>query len=403
MVNISTFLVFLTLNFRYYLCAPSLGSDQDIWSDFGGGNNSFGAFGVPEDNSRLPRVLNFFPVPVEEECLSTDGRRRGICMNVYECRIQGGKSHGKCALGFGVCCVFTATCNQEIFNNLTYFVSPDFPDLTKAMTSCNLTVKKIDEEIAQIRLDFIHFNLGQPNRRTGVCEQDVFIMSGDDSRELKLCGLNSGQHIYFDVDSIRNPIQINMKLNRRAVSRLWEVIVTQIPFAQRAPTGCLQYHVGSRGIVQTMNFADNGRHLADQDYNICMRQEEGMCSIAYEPCHENSFRIAPNNNGTRRPALEDDSEGSGGGGLSRSFRECVDRIVLPCDNEDLIMLGGNGPGSCNMIHCGETLCPDGESPCRIESSSIPFTIGIHFEGNAREAPADENLGMCLLYEQLPCN
>jgi hypothetical protein len=29
------------------------------------------------------------------------------------------------------------------------------------------------------------------------------------------------------------------------------------------------------GIIQTMNFADNGRHLADQDYTICMRQEEG--------------------------------------------------------------------------------------------------------------------------------
>jgi hypothetical protein len=24
-----------------------------------------------------------------------------------------------------------------------------------------------------------------------------------------------------------------------------------------------------------MNFAVNGRHLADQDYTICMRQEEG--------------------------------------------------------------------------------------------------------------------------------
>ncbi|KAH0546947.1 hypothetical protein KQX54_016318 [Cotesia glomerata] len=52
-----------------------------------------------------PRVLNFFPVPVEEECRSEDQRRRGICMNTYECRIQQGKSHGPCALGFGVCCV----------------------------------------------------------------------------------------------------------------------------------------------------------------------------------------------------------------------------------------------------------------------------------------------------------
>jgi hypothetical protein len=35
----------------------------------------------------------------------------------------------------------------------------------------------------------------------------------------------------------------------------------------------VKFHVS--GIIQTMNFADNGRHLADQDYTICMRQEEG--------------------------------------------------------------------------------------------------------------------------------
>lgn len=50
-------------------------------------------------------VLNFFPVPVDDECLSDDGRRSGVCLNVYECRIQGGTSKGECALGFGVCCV----------------------------------------------------------------------------------------------------------------------------------------------------------------------------------------------------------------------------------------------------------------------------------------------------------
>ena len=29
------------------------------------------------------------------------------------------------------------------------------------------------------------------------------------------------------------------------------------------------------GVIQTMNFAENGRHLANQDYKICMRQEKG--------------------------------------------------------------------------------------------------------------------------------
>lgn len=55
--------------------------------------------------------------------------------------------------------------------------------------------------------------------------------------------------------------------------------------------------LGSTGTVQTLNFADNGRHLANQDYNICIRQEEGFCGIAYEPCHENAFKIAPNSEG----------------------------------------------------------------------------------------------------------
>lgn len=47
------------------------------------------------------------------------------------------------------------------------------------------------------------------------------------------------------------------------------------------------------GIIQTFNFADNGRHLANQNYKSCIRQEKGKCSIQYEPCDDHSFRIGP--------------------------------------------------------------------------------------------------------------
>lgn len=41
-------------------------------------------------------VLNFFSLPIDdEECLTEDGRRIGMCMNVYECRIQGNLSSHK--------------------------------------------------------------------------------------------------------------------------------------------------------------------------------------------------------------------------------------------------------------------------------------------------------------------
>lgn len=91
-----------------------------------------------------------------------------------------------------------------------------------------------------------------------------------------------------------SPIELVMKFGRRAVmTRLWEIRVLQVPFANRAPSGCLQYFTGSEGMIQTFNFAENGRHLANQDYKACVRQETGMCSIAYEPCDDQSFRIGP--------------------------------------------------------------------------------------------------------------
>ena len=153
-----------------------------------------------------------------------------------------------------------------------------------------------------------------------------------------------------------------MTLSRRAVSRLWEIRVIQVPFTQRAPAGCLQYHTGYTGLIQTMNFADNGRHLANQDYNICMRQEQGMCGIAYEPCHENAFKIGPNSNNNNNNNINNNNnanignttssnndndvlldEGSGDGiegdqVRPRDFESCNDKIVLPCDSEDLLMV-----------------------------------------------------------------
>ncbi|KAG5899796.1 hypothetical protein JTB14_006129 [Gonioctena quinquepunctata] len=381
--KILSFCLFTLWFLVQYVFAKPLKNDSDIWTD--GFGESAGLFynlengvssevldgNVLRNTTRYPRVLNFFPVPFEEECNSNDGRRKGVCMNTYECRIQGGKSYGFCALGFGVCCVFTATC------------------------------------VAQLRLDFIHFNLGQPNRRTGVCEDDVFLMSaGNYTKELTMCGFNSGHHVYFDIESIDDePITISMNLNGKAVSRLWEVRVVQVAFPQRAPPDCLQYYEGMKGSIQTMNFADNGRHLANQDYNICIKQEEGMCSIAYEPCHDNAFRISPN---TETNEIMSEM-GSGGGSdvasEGRNMEICNDKITVPCDSDDLILQEDQMmiPGYCEMIHCGPSLCPSGETPCRIESSVTPFTIGIHFGPSMREESPEDNLGMCLSYEQLPCN
>lgn len=115
-------------------------------------------------------------------------------------------------------------------------------------------------------------------------------------------------------------------------SRLWEIQVTQVPFSQRAPSGCLQYFTEPEGILQTFNFAENGRHLAGQNYRACFRQNTGMCSIAYEPCNEQSFRIGP----SELSSIADEgiaSPGAGGAGDGFGGIEAglADEPVLPGD------------------------------------------------------------------------
>ncbi|XP_019551609.2 uncharacterized protein LOC109421544 [Aedes albopictus] len=511
-------------------------------------SNDFGVGGRNRSRRRNSKVLNFFPVPVDDECLSEDGLRTGQCLNTYECRIQGGSARGQCALGFGVCCVFTATCDQEMANNITYFVSPSFPALVpRDMSLCKLKIKLMSEEITQLKFDFIHFALGQPNRRTGICEGDVFKLIGG-VLPFDLCGQNSGQHLYYDLNPKRRDdeeIELLMNFSPRSFTqRLWEIKITQIPFSQRAPSGCMQYYTGLEGVIQTFNFAENGRHLANHNYRACIRQEKGMCSVAYEPCDDQSFRIGnplsdgggsgspgggfpggssggpggsagpggsiggPGGTGTfSDPALASDplapaadipvvddlvpaadgegspglldspaddavaaddpvaadepaadepaadppeadepqaddpdaaDEGSGGGGggffdsffpsffsrsifdsyrsfdgshrqgrqfggYSRQFiSNCRDRITLPCIVEDFIGAGMGDLPSCIPVHCGNSLCPLGVSPCRVETSVTPFGLGIHFgEGMDKGSPED-NIGACLRYNQLPC-
>lgn len=123
-----------------------------------------------------------------------------------------------------------ATCNQDVKNNITYFISPNFPTLMSSnMKACKLKIKMMSSDISQLRFDFVHFSIvsrtmysdfyfffpcrwyalliltefdfirldkwkGQPNRQNGNCDGDVFLVSGGASGDFHLCGYNNGQH-----------------------------------------------------------------------------------------------------------------------------------------------------------------------------------------------------------------
>ncbi|XP_011697268.1 PREDICTED: uncharacterized protein LOC105455559 [Wasmannia auropunctata] len=405
---------------------------------------------LERDATRFSRVLNFFPVPVEEECLSEDKRRQGICMNTYECRIQHGQSHGPCALGFGVCCIFTASCDNEVQNNLTYVTSPGFPNLIDRPMNCSVVVRKIDTEVSQLRIDFVHFNIGQPNAITGVCDGDVMVINNNRT-SFELCGWNSGQHVYVDVGEGNEPVTLNFRLPSGLQSRMWEMRVVQLAFEQRAPVGCLQYFRSPNGTLRTFNYLPNGRYLAEHDYLLCVRQERDMCGIAYQPCTRDSFRIGPNRpqdtsnttggaaasaimiaaNGGNASAVNlnvasanasgtDVLEGSGAGSPEQEMvfasntnsvpflgRLCRDRILIPCDFEEFITPGNNMAGICNLERCGSSLCGqnelDAEGNCRVETWTTPFRVRVAFGPGANmDGTLEDNAGVCLTYQQLAC-
>ncbi|XP_037883121.1 uncharacterized protein LOC119633578 [Glossina fuscipes] len=311
-----------------------------------------------ETKSRNSKVIHLFPVPVDGECLSNDGRRSGTCFNAYECRSKGGIAKGECAMGFGVCCIFVANCNETITNNMTYLTSPNFPSfMTENFTDCSLRVRLLNDDISQLRIDFYHFTLGQPNRRSGVCDGDVFQVSGGPSGTFSLCGQNSGQHIYYDVGGRIAPrqtlygtlspiryediypnrtasnesivVDISLKFAQRFLpTRLWEIRIAQISFSQRAPPGCLQYFTGNEGVLQTFNFADNGRHLANQNYKICIRQETDMCSIVYQPCDEQSFRIGLSSPIANGGLISNGNSSQMGGTVSQTISDNVNFLLM---------------------------------------------------------------------------
>lgn len=58
----------------------------------------------------------------------------------------------------------TATCDQEIRNNVTYIVSPNFPALMPTtMKSCKLKIKMMSPDVSQLRFDFVHFSMVRIN------------------------------------------------------------------------------------------------------------------------------------------------------------------------------------------------------------------------------------------------
>ncbi|KAK2719153.1 uncharacterized protein LOC136036987 [Artemia franciscana] len=273
------------------------------------GNFNFTNSTVHNQDARKKKFLSIFSVVrfVNEMC-TANNFYNGTCLTAAECATAGGTASGYCASGFGVCCVIaTQTCGSSTNKNCTYFQNPGYPANVSGSRQCSLTVNKCSSDICQVRLDFLAFGIAQPEVQSSTntilatqCTTDTFTVSGASNNVPAICGLNTNQHMYLDMTTGQNSFTLSFTLGANdgpagqplvtSGQRYWNIKISQIPCNSMltAPSGCLQYYTSASGTIRSFNYdtvtPSNSRHLANQDYAICFRMEQGYCGICYSVC-----------------------------------------------------------------------------------------------------------------------
>lgn len=279
-------------------------------------------------STRLSKHFSLFSVVQfnNEQC-TTDttpagGATIGTCYTASECTTKNGVSAGRCASGFGVCCVFLniGEANAQIMENRTRLRNRLYP-LTNAATaaqSISYTVNKMQSDICQIRLDFSTFVLAGPaNTLENIggtvaqtththCTTDTLtivtsaISNVVDTPSSTLCGALTGEHLYVELsptaaDTATVQIATNpATTNAATADRVWDVMVSQIEchVPWRAPAGCDRFITTDAGQITSYNFrtlansqgSNTGIELAAQSIKTCIRRSKGMCCVEYQVC-----------------------------------------------------------------------------------------------------------------------
>ena len=81
----------------------------------------------------------------------------------------------------------------------------------------------------------------------------------------------------LDVPYTGDVASLNFNLGQSTSSRTWRIKITQLPCNLAPPSHCFQYYTGTTGLIFSYNWQNTARplHLANQNYQICIRQEKG--------------------------------------------------------------------------------------------------------------------------------
>jgi len=323
-------------------------------------------------------------------------------MTSSECEAVAGKSSGSCAEGFGVCCVLTLDCGGSTSTNNSYLVQSS----TSTASTCSYTICPSSKEICQIRIDFDSLVLTPASAVTGtvgLCTDDTLTISNPSGPNPPLlCGTLTGQHLYLTASSACHQVDAVISSTDTATKREWQMKVSQIECGNTMlpPAGCLQYFTGLSGyltnfgrVSSSVDGASTSKHLSAQHYTICIRREEGYCSMEYFSKYDTSDQGFAVSGGTT--------------GLFGSVSCTTDYVQIP----NLIAQDPTTPApstSALVTTLGDRICgnswaehPAGNAAKTYVTFTTPYTVGVHFDGDETQAN-EQSAGFSILFTQKKC-
>merc|ERR1739838_24024 len=318
--------------------------------------------------------------------------------------------------------VTQVTCGGTISTTSTNsFVSPSYPNRdSNVLSPCRVRVDITGNDVCQLRLDFESFSLSQPSAETSQCDTDVFRIfeTGNDAFVPEICGENVGQHLYVEVDaSSRGPILEVDTYNPGVIdrfSRLWNIQVTQIQCGSvhRAPEGCQQYYNTSSGTVKSFNFKEPPSsaaqigtgtnlqlHLANQNYQVCIMEQPGMCSIRWTPTTTSTFVMtgsyigAGAAIGTGNAWVDAYTGAQAGDAPPNPTAPCADYVIIvECSYAAIDSVPAIPAGQSDR-YCGGTFST-------VTSTAQPFGLRVKTDGTEPFATESVNVGFSLDYRML---
>jgi len=371
-----------------------------------------------ESRDKTKKAIGIFNiVKFNNDVCDTGNAMNGTCYTAEECTNRNGVASGSCADGYGVCCVITLTCGATTRENCTY-LSQDM-SATPARDSddsrsCSYTICPVTSDVRRIRLELTTFDIEGPftpaldgaagatagsvattdaNTAIGQCRGDQFVAATGLGSSPIICGTNAGQHMILDTDGTMCVKAMFTFSTSGNVQRSYRIHNVQFGGNNDmgGPAGCLQYYTGEMGTVNSFNWNGIGAgvHLANQDYDVCIRQRADACRICWAPITTGTFggAIAQGSFGVSNGA-------SGAAAPKGGVGAGCDEAANAKSNDFVTILGGN-PAATNLVDaklaageggsdvfCGRyfsNVAAGGTTDVTICSRVTPFRLGVHFD------------------------